>query len=385
MNAAAAIGRKPGRALLFTQQFVGLGTRKTGMVFWAETLAQMGWDTHCVTTQLSWLSRLLNPERLKAVPPADLNRWVKRGGTLSTFVWVPALHPVKTRWDGVDRASAALADIYARSLPAAIRAVAEDADLIVLESCAAVALFDRLRALAPKARIVFCCSDRLGAVGMHPTLQKRLDRTASRYDLIRVPSPSMIGDFPADARVVYIPHGVDKTVFDRVHPSPYEDGRTNALVGGDMAFDRESVALLVQAFPHVDFHFFGKMAVGDLATRANVNVHGEVAFEKLVPFIQHADVGVAPYRARPDLDYLAESSLKLHQYTYCRLPTIAPAFARGGREHIIPYEPGSEASIREAMAAALDYPSERIDRTPVIDWKDVMHRLVTTLDEPAHS
>ncbi len=55
-------GSKP-VAVLFTQQFVGLNTRKTGMVFWTETLARRGFDTYAVTVQLSLLSKAAGSHR----------------------------------------------------------------------------------------------------------------------------------------------------------------------------------------------------------------------------------------------------------------------------------------------------------------------------------
>jgi 2-beta-glucuronyltransferase len=379
MNGEAAVCPQR-RVLLFTQQFVGLGTRKTGMVFWAETFARLGWSTFAVTTQLSQLSALLNPQRLAAVAPSEVNRWVPRGPNLTGFVWVPAVHPVAVRSRLVNAATSFLGDLYARSLPVEIRRIAAQADVIVLESCAAVALFERLKDINPHARIVYCASDRLGAVGMHPTLQRRLQRTAVLFDLIRVPSQSMAGDFPAGSRVAHIGHGVDKAALDARHPSPFTGNRPAAIVGGDMAFDEAIVRHLVEAFPVVDFHFFGRMDLRRLAGKPNVVIHGEVPFASLVPFMQHADIGIAPYLPRPELDYLAQSSLKLHQYTYCRLPTLAPAFARDGRAHIIPYDPSAPGSAVAALESALRFDRTTIDRGSVSDWDDVIHELVERLD-----
>ena len=75
-------------------------------------------------------------------------------------------------------ATALAARVYAASLPAAVLAEAARADLIVIESTAAVALFDVLRRAAPQARFVYCASDRLVPNGMSRVLQAILDRTA---------------------------------------------------------------------------------------------------------------------------------------------------------------------------------------------------------------
>jgi 2-beta-glucuronyltransferase len=370
----------PRSAVLFTQQFVGRGTRKTGMVFWAETLAALGWKTSVVTTQVSWLSRLLNRQRLAGVPAGEINAWVPRGKNLEGFIWVPLVHPVGTRWPLVNALTSPLAALFARLLPKEIRSSVAEADLIVIESCAAAVLFPALKRLAPRARIVYCASDRLGAVGMHPVIQRALDRTQGQYDLIRVPSPSMLADFASSSRTAYIPHGVARASFDRTRDNPYRQGSRNAVVGGDMAFDLSSVTAAVKAFPDVNFHFFGKMVIGELEREPNVVLHGEVPFETLIGFLQHADVGVAPYVEKPGLNYLAESSLKLAQYAYCRLPTIAPAFAAGSRSNIVPYDPADPPSAAASMAKALKMDRARIDRSDVIDWDTVIERVLTKVD-----
>ncbi|BCJ91923.1 hypothetical protein IZ6_26580 [Terrihabitans soli] len=365
-----------GRAVLFTQQFVGRGTRKTGMVFWAEALAELGWETFVVTTQISWLSRIFNPQRLAGVARAEMNDWIARAPNLRGYIWVPPVHPVSTRWDIVNQVTSPLAGLFARSLPKAVRDVVAKADLIVIESCAAAVLFPVLKRVAPRARFVYCASDRLNAVGMHPVIQKALDRSARDYDLIRVPSPSLLADFDPACRASYIPHGVARTSFDSVRRSPFKPGRRNIVVGGDMAFDLQSVTAVVLAFPELQFHFFGKMVIGDLALQPNVTRHGEVPFETLVGFLQHADVGMAPYVEKAELNYLAESSLKLAQYTYCRLPTIAPAFAAGSRRHIVAYDPKDPSSAVEGMRVALSMDRDKIDRSDIIDWTTVIGRVL---------
>ncbi len=374
-----SLERKP-IAVLFTQQFVGLGTRKTGMVFWAEALARAGYDTHVVTTQLSLLSRLSRADRLAAVPRGDVNAWRPRGEGLSGFVWVPPLHPARLGSAVLDSLSAPVyAALYPRFLPRSVRDVVASAQVVVIESCSAVLLFDALRAIAhPRARFVYCASDRLATVGMHPMLQSVLSRTAGSYDLVRVPARAMAADFPAEARLRFIPHGIDKAAFDRAYANPYAEPGPHAVVAGDMLFDREALQVLVDAFPDVTFHGFGRLDLGELRARPNVRVHGEVPFGLLAPHLVHADVGVAPYRAGAAAAYLAESSLKMIQYTYCRLPIVAPDAVAGTRPHVAGYRPGDPASIAAAMRRALATDRDAIDTSDVLDWDQVMSRVLAS-------
>jgi len=360
-------------AVLFTQQFVGLNTRKTGMVFWAETLARLGFDTYAVTVQLSALSRLAGSPRLKAVPKEDLNIWRQRGEQLFGFVWVAPLHPARLGSSFLNRAAERVYALYPWFLPEAVREVVRKADLIVIESCAAVLLFETLRSLAPKrAKIVYCASDRLGTVGMHPMLADTLARTATSYDLIRVPAKAMIGDFPSSARVAFIPHGIDKAAFSELPPSPFESSGPHVVVAGDMLFDAAALDVLLDAFPDVTFHAFGRMNLDTTGARPNLRVHGEVPFAALAGHLLHADVGFAPYLDRPEAHYLVESSLKLIQYTYCRLPIVAPHFASAGRPHVIGYGTDDPASIVQALKRALAYDRTTIDARGVVSWEEVI-------------
>lgn len=374
---------KPPVAVLFTQQMVGLGTRKTGMVFWAEALARAGYESYAVTTQLSALSRLVGAARLSAVPPADRNVWRNCGERLHGFVWVPAFHPARSRVGWLDRMATAIWEFYPRLLPEAVLEVVRRADIVVIESCAALLLFDVLKKVAPPtAKFVYCASDRLSTVGMHPMLDAVLTRTAPLYDLVRIPARAMAKDFPPGSRVQYIPHGIDKAIFDKPGPSPFGNGGPNVVVAGDMLFDSDAFGVLLDSFPDVCFHTFGRMDLDQFGQRPNLVVHGEVPFEVLATYLPHADVGFAPYVDRPKAHYLVESSLKLIQYTYCRLPIVAPHFAAVGRDHVIGYTPGDDDSLRAALTAALNLDRNSVDSCGVISWDEVIERVLDKVGLP---
>ncbi len=366
------------RALLFSQQTLGLGWRKTGMVYWAETLSDLGWQADMVTVQLSRLTRLSNPARLAAYPADAINVWRQRGTRRRGFIWVPPVHPQRLPRPLFDPLVRAAARLYAASLPEAVMAAARQADLIVIESTAAVALFDSLKQAAPQARFVYCASDRLIPNGMAAVLQEILTETAPRYDLVRVPAASMVADFPATANVRHIPHGVDRAAFAVLQPSPYPAGSINLVVAGDGAYDPLATAAIADALPEATVHLFGRMSRESLGDRKNATFHGEVAFASLVPYLQHASIGLAPYVDRPDRNYFAESSLRQLQYMLCRLPIVLPGFAAPARRvwHY-PYDAHDPASAGPAARAALAYDRSQSDDSDVLDWRQVMARVLT--------
>jgi 2-beta-glucuronyltransferase len=369
-----------GTAVIFTQQFVGLGTRKTSIVFWAEKLAERGWDTRVVTTQLSLLSVAARVPRLRSVPRSDINVWRTRGERLEGYIWVPPLHPAKLGPNILDRAAEPLFRLFPHFLPSAVRKVVSEAAIIVIESCAAVALFDLVRCLAPQAKIIYCGNDRLAAIDMHPMLSTILRDTAKRYDLIRVPSQAMVDDFPEDVHAVVIPQGIDKDAFEHSPPSPYRGPEPNVILAGDGAFDRTALQIMVDHFPRVAFHAFGRMDLGALKGRANVVHHGEVPHATLVPYIIHADVGAFVPMDIPQFHYLAEASNKLLQYTYCRLPIVAPNFATSNKTHIFGYDTRKPETIVEALRRALESDHSIVDTTGVHDWSSIIGRVLQAVD-----
>ncbi len=360
----------PPRAILFTQQMLGPHARKTGMIFWAEALARRGYDSFAITTQLSWLSRAARNPRLLSADPEAINRWQDYGERLHGYVWVPPIHPAS-------RGPAALYRLYPWLLPNAIARLVRDAALVVIESCAAVLLYDRLRALAsPDTRFIYCASDRLGTVNMHPMLPEALARTAPGYDLVRVPAQGMAGDFPAGTRVMVAPHGIDRKAFPPDTPDPFDGPGPHAVAAGDMLFDRDSFAVMLATRPDITFHTFGRMDLGELDGTPNLRAHGEVPFASLVPYVQHADLGIAPYLDRPGAHYLAQSSLKLIQYRHCRLPVVAPRFATAAHPNVIGYDPGAPVSIGTALDGALAMPRSAIATGDILDWDQVIARVL---------
>lgn len=364
------------RAFLFTQQTIGLGERKTSMIFLAEAYRDLGYDVHVVTCQLSGLTRLKRPNKLDRIPSERINRWYEADG-MRGFVWVPAVHPA-TFGGVVDRIAAPmLMAAYPTLLPRAIRSTLASAELAIIESCAAVALFRVIHRLAPQATTVYSMSDRLLPVGMNPALQRRLLADAPLYSVVRVPAAAMLGDLPgANAR--HIRHGLDKRLFAGDHPSPYP-ATSNAVLVGDMMLDRALLGELVRTFPAVDFHYFGRTPLA-IGAHANLREHGEVPFAALVPYLLHADVGLSLYREVPGLDYLAESSLKNIQYEYCGLPIVAPEFVARGAARVEAYRAGDGASAGQALRRALDAGRAPLGASDVSDWGQVARAILAAAD-----
>lgn len=365
--------RPPRNVLIVSGQHFATAPRKVDLHFIAETLIAGGDHVDFLSCRLSWISRFLKDGRFAFARRRVTNRWVSLSPGFDEFIWMGAIHPMSLKVPVLDAITGPIFRQWGRMLPGAVKARLAGYTHVLLESGPAPLLLREIRRAAPDAQIIYHAADRLRTINVHPCVEAELLDTIGQYDLIHVMAEALRADFPASAPVVYLPHGISPEVFDRASVNPYPTA-LNAVSVGDMLFDADMIETLADAFPDWTFHLFGKKARLD-KPHANVVTHGEVAFETIVPFIKFADIGLAPYRNSDSADYLSQSSLKMIQYTYCRLPIVAPGFAASGRSHVCAYVPGDAASIRDAFALAAGYNRATIDRSQVRSWAEMTDAL----------
>lgn len=376
MQGVPAPAPRPG-ALLFSGHYYA-SKRRANFHFLADALVRLGYDVTFVTVQISPISRLRGDARFEYPVRAEANRRVEKAPHLASYVWFTPFHLFHLRAALADRLTAPLAGLYAALPMPGLEPVIAGASLILVESTGALLLIDRIRRLNPAARLVYRVSDDVRNLGLHQAVVDAEERVAPRFDLISAPSRYSVRRFGYLPNVRLHPHGIDAMVFDQPHPNPF-DGPRNAVSVGHSFYDPDLVAHAAELFPDWSFHVIGR--VPRTVDRPNVRWYGEIPFARTVPYIAHADIGLAPYTFRPGAETLADSSLKMMQYSWCRLPTVAPDFAtRPDRPHVVGYRPGDRESIRRAFQAAAAIDRSRIDRSGIRSWDDIARAIA----DPAH-
>jgi 2-beta-glucuronyltransferase len=361
------------RVLFVTAQHFATHPRKVDLHFMTEALNARGVPVDILSMRLSLISRLVGDERWTFARARPLNRWTAISPLLREFIWISPLHPVATGRAWLDRLTTPLARLYGRRLPWAVKSELGSYSHIVIESGVSVLTIPEIRRLAPQAVVIYHAADRLSTIGAHPAAKTVLGEQAGALDLVHVMAEAIKGDIPARTNIVHLSHGISKRAFDTCNSNPYAGSR-NAVSVGDMLFDAGAISTMAGSFPDWTFHLFGRLA--RLPDRfPNVVAHGERPFDEIVGFIKFADIGIAPYRLMPDADYLSQSSMKMIQYSYCRLPIVAPDFAAAGRRHVLAYDPRSPDSIRAAFGAAIGFDRTTIDTSDVMDWTEKTARL----------
>ncbi|MCM2294734.1 hypothetical protein NAC44_20615 [Allorhizobium sp. BGMRC 0089] len=361
------------RVLIVTGQHFAVQPRKVDLHFLADSLLARGASVDFFVWRLSPVSRLLKDGRFDLARRFRFNHWQEMQPGFRQFVWHVPLHPMNFKIGLLNRLAAPVFRRFGRFLPGDVLACLCDYTHILVESGPSPLLTPVLRAHAPQAEIIYHAADRLSTIGVPPVVEEVLSQSLALYDRVHVMAEALREDFPPDVRLDYLPHGIDKAAFDRPSASPYSQGR-NAVSLGDMLFDAGAIEVMAAAFPEWTFHLFGRKAEPQ-QQRGNIIVHGEQPFAAIIPFLKHADLGLAPYRDGAGAAYLSQSSLKMIQYSYCRLPIVAPHFAAKGRAHVMGYDPADPASIRSAFAAACHFDRSIIATGAILDWDETADRL----------
>lgn len=304
------------------------------------------------------------------------NTWQTVNG-VHCYLWRSPVHPFGKGLGNYESLTNTLFRWWITSRCEALDEAAREAELIIVESGISAVLIGRIRKSAPNATIIYFVADLLETIGAHAFISKQLYSDRQAIDRIVVVARAMAPHYKDfGCPVHFVPHGVSKSDFDGIGASPYETSKNVATVGS-MLFDASFFTTAAEAFPDTHFHLIGTPGIdGDFD---NITEYGRMPFKDTLPYLKHANAGVAPYQSRTGSAYLADSSLKLLQYEYLRLPAICPDFAAGDKINRHGYEPGDPASIIDALTAALTSTFKE-EASDVLDWKDVAQRLLA-LDE----
>lgn len=344
--------------------------RRAGIQAIADALVRLGHDVTFISVRFSHISRIKGDHRLflwdRANQPETVNGIV-------CYLWRTPFHPVRTGIAAIDGAAGPLFSAYASLPDRFIDEQLRAATHVIVESGLGIMLIHRARRLNPGARIVYRASDALHTIGAPPALAAELRRRAGDVDTFYMLAEAMTAEVRWAAEKTFIvPHGIHREDFASIGPSPYSGG-ANAVTVGSMLFDQTFFQHAAARCPDIQFHLIGTGAPFDAPP--NVHLYKEMPFRATLPYIKHADFGVAAYKPQADSGYLAQSSLKLMQYEYLGVPAVCPDYATGDSPNRFGYAPGDGAGIERAIRRALARGHFAGDaRFP--SWEEVATRLL---------
>lgn len=339
--------------------------RKAGIHFVASELAKMG-PTRFFSLRYSFLSRYKHDPRLSLDDQA--NKIVNYQG-VDCYLWKTLIHPIRIR-----PFESLMYHLYSFGFNAVLRRWIKESDVIILESGVAPIFFDLIKKLNPRAKILYRASDALDTIDAADYIRNTFARIAKEIDTIVMPSKALADSMPSTHNLAFVPQGIDYSVNEKANPSPYGEG-IHAVSVGSMLFDPQFFILAGKRFPHIHFHIIGSCQPRHPEYGENISVYGEMPFDKTLPYIKHATLGIAPYASVNLPAYLRDTSLKLTQYEFFGLPAICPHFIAADYPTRFGYDIGDENSIAQAISRALN-PAQPLTKRTVLDWAQVTERML---------
>jgi 2-beta-glucuronyltransferase len=352
-----------------------LSKRKAGFHWIAKSLADIGWDVLFVTTPLSPFSLITGDHRWEYIAPEERNVPKRINENISCFAYTPIYSPLsKTGIFIVDILSPLFIPLYRRIIPENLKKIVQDSDIIIFESTAAILLFGLICEINPRAKKVYRVSDSLEILKVHSSVLRYEESIIQKFDLISVPSHALLQRFKSSNVHLHY-HGIDKSAFliDTQPPDIYSSFEKNFVFIGNSFVDNNFITLASALFETYGFHVIGP--ISPFIDNKNVIFYGELPFSRTVPYIKYADVGLQIRRMDIGLETLSDS-LKVLQYTWCKLPIIAPLGLNSTRNHVIYYHYDSGESIKKTVRDSILYDRSTIDVSDIIDWAELTEKIV---------
>ncbi len=344
--------------------------RKAGVHFITDELAKRG-HTRFFSLRYSFLSRYTADPRLTL--DAEANRIALHNG-VECYLWKTLIHPFNTRRNWLREVEKWMYQWYSSGHNSVLRQWIQEASIIILESGVAPVFFDLIKRLNPNATIVYRASDALETINVAAYVSDTFMRIAGDIHTIVLPSKALAETIPSRHNLAFIPQGIDYSIAEKADPSPYGPGM-HAVSIGSMLFDPSFFVIAAKRFPNIQFHIIGAGQPVHPEYGTNVHVYDEMPFTKTLPYIKHAQLGIAPYSSNNMPAYLRDTSLKLLQYDFFRIPAICPQFIAADYPNRYGYEIGNADSISEAINRALN-PREHSAPRPVFSWSQVTDRML---------
>ena len=350
--------------------------RRAGFHWIANAFAKINWEIVFVTAPIRYTAWFLGDHRTQYFSFRDVKKLKKTPNpNIQSYVFMTLFNPISSNKKLLAYLSIPLRRFYGKLLPSNLNQIISSAGVIIFESSEALFLFDAIRRINGTAKYVYRVSDDLAVIHAPQSVIDYEQKIAPKFDLISVPSEYIYRKFAHLPNVRLHYHGINKELFSKQHDRPREYAmfEKNIVFVGTSHFDYDFIITAAESFPRWGFHIIGPLA--KRGESSNLLYYGEMPFAKTVPYIQHADVGLQNRISDHGLASLSDS-LKVLQYTYCKLPIVAPVGLQSSRKNFVYYVPGDEDSIMAALERAVEYDRRSIDSSNIHSWDELAELLI---------
>jgi len=344
---------------------------KAGFHNIALAFKRLGYDVHFITSPVSLLSFIKGDVRIFN------NKFFKNIFTIQNFEGIKSYINFNY-FHLVNRNSILIEKFLLKffKLNKRLYNVLKDAEFIIMESSLSLLFVSEIKSINPKAKFIYRMSDDIYELNLPNILKENHDNIIKYFDLISVPSFYMYRKYKnlyPDLNIKLHFHGIEKNLFDKCLNNPYRSGSYNAVFIGMSYLDWSFLEIASRIFDNITFHIIGNFT--PKVKLKNIKYYGVLPFKDTIGYIKYADLGLAIRRGgNENLVRTLDSSLKIIQYTYCKLPIILPELIETERENFFKYSYDDEKSIKSAIESALQF--DRVSFTPhgILTWEELAER-----------
>lgn len=347
--------------------------RKAGFHWLADAYKRKGWKVVFVTAPISLLSWLKNDYRFEYHIFKQANKLIQQEDNFYSYILFSLVHPPRSRGTVIDKLTALLCWVYQKINLGELAECVKKADLIIFESTAALLLYRRFKMINSNAKYVYRVSDDIRFLKLHPIVIKEEESILKSFDLVSASSMYIKNQLSKYSNNVMLHfHGINKHIYDNCTNNPYNTDTCNAIFVGNSHLDISFLEIASKQFRDVTFHIIGPF--DNLPKRGNIIRYGELPFKETVPYVKYANIGLQIRSYCPGAESLTDS-LKVLQYTYSKLPIVAPDFLKSPRKNMIYYKPGDIESINQAIKYAMCFDRNSIDTSDIYSWDELADML----------
>lgn len=345
--------------------------RKAGFHFLAKAFSERGYDVVFVASVVS-IFTFLRKEQVIYEEGFKQNLFKKKKfGTVNSLINFSLFRPPISR---KSKTLEFLAHVFFRLNRKSIKEI-RNADYIVFECGHSVLFFDKVKSINPKAKIIYRMSDDMELLKVSKKTVEYERSILHKFNIVSVPTQLMFDKFsivsPRNTKLHF--HGIDKQIYDNCKNSPYLE-KINLVFVGNSHMDVNFVDIASSLFEDYYFHIIGGFE--PLIKKPNVMYYGRMPFEKTIPYVKFASIGL---QIRSNEDGIATSlsdSLKVIQYSYCNLPIIAPdVIPAHHRKNFFYYNYDNKESIKKSIEQALNF--NKNSQVPIVNsWEEIALELI---------
>lgn len=349
--------------------------RRAGFHWLAEAFHNMGYRIVFVTGAISRLSKIKKDFRIEFIESHSTNKLIEEKNNFFSYTWFTNWHPVNLRNWALNN----LSYNFFRKYPLLLKDkklldFIKDSDAFIFESFPGIFLLDTFKNLNGNSKYIYRVSDDMRLLNLHPVVIDFEKEVLPKFDLVSVPSEYIKNIFPDLKNIKLQYHGINKKIFDECEENTFNfKNKINAVFVGVSNFDYDFLSKASKLFPECGFHIVGP--IRKTVEMENIFYYGEIDFLKTIPLIKFSDIALQNITYKKGVESFTDS-LKVLQYSYCRLPIVATDFLKSNRKNIFYYKEGDEKSIYDALTCAMNFSREEFNNSDIYNWEELAKKLI---------